>query len=154
MYIENCCNLQCLWLGSCSKRIVNDSGFPMTPDRPIKLFGNSCMLSKVCWDNDRCTWARFLRRFYHKIIVRLMRSVKSSRAWCQWVVRTYSYRVCSCRKKIPWLRFTAEGPRPKARGERRCPARLLSSSARNGRNSLLSVTWAIRFNGRVTRGTG
>ena len=39
MYIENHCNLNdCDW-DPVWKRFVDDSGFPRTPNRPIKLLG-------------------------------------------------------------------------------------------------------------------
>ena len=47
------------------KRIVDDSGFSRTPDRPVELLGTRVRYLRSVKDNDRCTWARFLRRFYH-----------------------------------------------------------------------------------------
>ena len=39
MYIENCCNLNdCDW-DPVWKRFMEDSGFPRTPDRSVKLLG-------------------------------------------------------------------------------------------------------------------
>ena len=43
MYIENCCNLNdCDW-DPVWKRFMDDSGFPRTPDRSVKLLG-TCVL--------------------------------------------------------------------------------------------------------------
>jgi hypothetical protein len=91
-----------------------------------------------------------------EIIARLMRSVQPvlGPGVSEPLERTSS--VCSCRQKFrdSVSPPRARGQRREARGELRCQAGLLSSSARNGRNLLLSLSRGPYTVERSPSGTG